>query len=364
MAERSFLTALLLCFVLTLPAHSQPSQKENMALAVIATPVVKSDFSDTVEALGTIKANETVVITADTSGKATDIFFEDGQEVHKDDILLIIDKTEEEAALRAAQAQLAEAQSSYDRATNLQKTSALSKATLQERVAQLERARAEIQAIEARIDKRVITAPFDGILGLREVSIGALIQPGDVITTIDDLSQMKVDFDVPTVFLSTLKSGMQIVGKVDAYEGQEFIGQVQTINSQIDPVTRTVKIRAIMPNPDKLLRPGLLITINLLRNERQALLIPEESLLKRSDKNYVFVITNKDGKQIATQREITIGTREPGTIEVLSGLNEGENIISHGLIKVRDGMEVTIRATETDDQPLDQLLKQTPQTKG
>src|SRR5690606_17238501 len=127
-----------------------------------------------------------VVVTVDTSGKIAEIHFEDGQVVAKGDLLVVLDKSEEEASLRAAEAQLAEAQASYDRAKNLQESSALSRATLQERLAALEQSRAAIQEIKARLDKLIIAAPFDGILGLREVSIGALVQPGDQITAIDD----------------------------------------------------------------------------------------------------------------------------------------------------------------------------------
>src|SRR5690606_8788421 len=126
--------------------------------------------------------------------------------------------------------------------------------------------------IKARLDKLIIAAPFDGILGLREVSIGALVQPGDQITTIDDLSQIKVDFEVPAVFLSALQPGLPIAGKVSAFQSREFTGEVRTVNTQVDPVTRTVRVRAVLPNPDLILKPGLLMTITLYKDQRQALL--------------------------------------------------------------------------------------------
>ncbi len=328
--------------------------------AVIVSPVVLGDFADQVEALGTTKANESVVITADRSEKITAIHFEDGQEVKQGDLLVTLDKTQEEAELRASEALTAETQTSYNRAKGLSGNSALPKATLQERQAELKQAQAATEAIKARLESYEITAPFDGVLGLREMSVGTLVQPGDMITTIDDLSQIKVDFDVPSVFLETLKPGLPISGTVDAFGAREFKGAVRTVNTQIDPVTRTVKVRAIVPNVDGVLKPGLLMSIDLYKNPRRALLIPEEALIKRSDKNYVYVVAQAEGKMIAKQTEVTLGARKPGTIEVLSGVKEGDQIVVHGTVKLRDGAEISIRAEETEDAPLDELLKQTP----
>ncbi len=327
---------------------------------VIAAPVQMQKFADSVEALGTTKANETVVITPDTTEKVTVIHFEDGQFAKQGDLLIALDKSEEEAALNAAQASLSEAQSSYNRAKGLQNSSALSKGTLQERLAALKQAQAAIEEIQARIGKRDIVAPFDGILGLREVSVGTLVQPGDMITTIDDLSRIKVDFDVPAIFLSSLKSGMDIVGRVEAFGDRDFKGRVQTINTQVNPVTRTVRVRAIMPNEDGVLKPGLLMNVTLLRNERQALVIPEESLIKRGADNFVYVVTRGEGKTIAKEQKIKIGARQPGAIEVLSGLSQEDQVVVHGTVKMRDGAEIIVRAVETGDAPLDDLLKQKP----
>jgi membrane fusion protein (multidrug efflux system) len=330
---------------------------------VIVSPVKFHDFADRVEALGTTKANETVIITPDTSEKIVEIHFEDGQEVKAGDLLVTLDKKQEDANLRAAEAALYETQNAYQRASDLQKSSALSKGTVQERLSALRQSEAAAEATKARIDELTITAPFDGILGLREVSVGTLVQPGDMITTIDDLSQIKVDFDVPDVFLSTLKAGLPITGKVKAFGDREFVGEVRTINTQIDPVTRTVTVRAIMPNPDHTLKPGLLMSITLMKDERQALLIPEEALLKRSDKNFVYVAVEEEGKMLAREREITVGGRQPGDIEVLTGLDAGDKVIAHGTIKVHNGSEISIRATEDGNETLDELLKQQPAEK-
>lgn len=326
--------------------------------AVITSPVVSKTFGDTVEALGTTRANEMVIITADTAEKVTKIYFEEGQEVKEGDLLITLAKGEENAALKAAQAEFSEAQSSYNRAKDLQATKAISKAAMQERLSALNQSRAAIAGVTARLDKLAITAPFDGVVGLREVSVGTLVQPSDMITTIDDISVIKVDFDVPSLYLPTLKTGLKIIGKTQAFGEREFEGQVQTVNTQVDPLTRTVKVRGVIPNEDRVLKPGLLMTIDLIKNERQALVIPEEALIKRGNKNFVFVTGEKDGKIIAVEKEIQLGARRSGEIEVLEGLNENDQVINHGTLKVKDGAEIKVQAVETAKQTIGEMLRQ------
>lgn len=346
---------LLLAAVLSL---SEFSYAQNAPINVIVSTAKLQSFADRVEALGTTKANESVIITPDTSAKITKIYFEDGQEVKKNTLLITLDKSEEEAELRAAEASLSEARLAYTRAKNLENTKALSTGTLQKRLSTLRQGEAAVELVKARIDELAITAPFDGILGFREVSVGALIQPGDMITTIDDLSQIKVDFDIPSVFLSILRPGLPIIGYVEAFGQREFKGEVRTINTQIDPITRTVKARAILPNPDHILKPGLLMNITLYKNTRDALLIPEEALIKRGERNFVYVVTTENGKLLARQQQIVIGGRRPGDIEVLSGIEIGSQVISHGAVKLRDGAEISIRAIADNNASLDELLNQ------
>jgi len=356
--KRTFCISTFLLFLgLSVLAAAAPN-KVKAPTQVIVSTVSNHPFSDQIEALGTTKANETVVITPDTAAKIVDINFDDGQMVSKGHLLVTLDKSEEEANLRAAEAARLEANSAYQRAKSLQKSSALSKGTLQERLSALKQSEAVVQSIKSQIDQLTITAPFDGILGLREVSLGALVQPGDTITTLDDLSYIKVDFNVPSVFLPTLIPGLPIVGNVDAFGSRPFTGTVRTVNTQVDPITRTVRVRAILANPDHSLKPGLLMTIKLQKDLRDALLIPEEALLKRSEKNFVYIVAKEDGHTVARQTEITIGGRHPGNIEVLSGLKVGDQVIIHGTMKIQDGATISIRAIENHNESLDALLTQ------
>lgn len=356
MARLLLLGCLAALMVYNAPARAQKGPQG--PTAVIAAAVERQQFADPIEALGTTKSNESVVITADTTEKIATIHFTDGQAVKAGDILITLDKTEEEAELAAAEALLAERKSAYARAKGLQESSALSKATLQERLAGLRQAEADLELIKARMAKLAVAAPFDGVLGLREVSIGTLVSPGDAITTIDDLSQIKVDFDVPSVFLSSLKPGLMVSGQVEAFGKRIFRGEVAGISTQIDPVTRTVRVRAIIPNKDLLLRPGLLMTITLLRDQRESLIIPEESLIKRGDKNFVFVVDRKGDKPIVREQEITIGSRRPGDIEVLDGLEAGDKIVTHGTLKISDGAEISVTAEEQGETSVGDMLKQ------
>ena len=348
---------LLIAFlIISTTSHAQRGGPKGPT-AVIAAPVMSKSFADTVEALGTTRSNEMVIITADTAEKVTKIYFEEGQNVKKGDLLITLAKGEENAALKAAQAEFSKARSSYNRAKDLQSTRAISKAALQERLSALNQSRAAIAGVSARLDKLAITAPFDGIVGLRDVSVGTLVQPSDKITTLDDISFIKVDFDVPSLFLPTLKKGLKVTGRIEAFGEREFIGEVQTVNTQVDPLTRTVKVRALIPNDDRVLKPGLLMMIDLVKNERQALVIPEESLIKHGKKNFVFIVSEKDGKKIALEKEIKIGSRRSGEIEVLSGLSERDQVINHGTLKLKDGAQIKIEAVEMQQESIGDLLK-------
>lgn len=352
-----FLMALLCAFSNNVHAQMGGGRAAN----VIIAPAEQRDFADIVEALGTTRANENIIVTADTAAKIQEIHFQDGQQVQKGDLILVLDKDQEDAQLKAAQALYEERSVAFRRAGQLQQSSAISAATLDERRAQLKQAEADIEAIKSRIDRLVIRAPFDGVLGLREVSVGALIQPGDTITTLDDLSVMKVDFDVPSIFLSSLQAGQKIEGRIDAYPDRLFTGTVQTINPQIDAVTRTVRVRAIVPNPDMIMRPGLLMTISLARLPRLAIVVPEEALIKRGSDNFVFVVAkNNEGKDIVNHRKVQINGRKVGYVEIVEGLGAGDKVVIHGQDNLSEGTMINIRAEKTDpSQTLQDLLNGT-----
>ena len=348
------------CLLSFIPAHAE---EKKPPLPVMTAPVERvAHFADSVEALGTTKSNESVDITANVTEVVNKIFFDDGQQIKQGEILLTLEKSEEEADLKASKALLDERTASYKRAQSLQKQQAISTATLEERLALLSQTEGSIEAIQSRINDRIIKAPFDGVLGFRNVSPGTLVRPGDLITTIDDLSRIKVDFDIPSIFLADIYPGLTVEGRIDAFGDRVFSGTVTTVNTRVDPITRTMKVRAMLPNPDLLIKPGLLMSIKLLKSPRTTLLIPEEAILQRDTRFFVFKVEQAAGKTLARQVEVIPGTRIPGKIEIKQGLKPDDQVIVHGLMQVRPDQEVSIRAIETTDTPLEQLLQQPQQT--
>ena len=205
--------------------------------------------TDRLEALGTLRARESVVLTASVTETVTRIHFDDGDRVNAGQVLVKMTSAEEHA-------QLEEAKSQYERIKPLAAEGTAAKSLLDERQREWETARARYAAIISRLDDRLIRAPFAGVVGLRNISVGALVGPGDVITTLDDLSEMKLDFSVPTTFLQTLRPDLAIIASTHAYPERRFEGIVKSIDSRIDPITRTVMVRAVLSNPDAVLKPG------------------------------------------------------------------------------------------------------------
>jgi membrane fusion protein (multidrug efflux system) len=309
-----------------------------------ATPVTVFEVQpqaifDRIEALGTTLANESAQITAAVTEKVVTVHFEDGQRVQSGDLLVTLQQKEELAQRAAAVEQLTENKRELKRLQTLLQEDVIPQRDYDERLTLLNVARQRIREIEARIGDRTIRAPFDGNLGLRQVSVGALVEPGDLITTIDDLSRIKLDFNVPAIYLSTLQPGSAIIASSAGWGDERFEGTVATIDTRIDPVTRSVLIRAIIPNPEMRLRPGLLMTVQLLNRQRQALMIPEEALVPVQRRHYVLSV----GEDLVVQRkQVFIGHRQPGMVEITQGLLPGERVIIRGTTRVGPGQSVTI----------------------
>lgn len=347
------------CFLIVsnLLSGQSPGAEKLIPVVVAAVERVEA-FGDTIEALGTTRANEAVQITPNVTEIVDELFFEDGDVVKTGQILVRLQQDEETAALKAAESRLDERKAAYARAQDLEKRQALSTATLEERQALLRQIEGEVEVIRSQIQDRVIRAPFDGVLGLREISVGALVRPGDLITTIDDLSRIKVDFAAPTVFLPVLRAGLEIEARAQAYPDQLFHGTVQTLNSRVDPSTRTVMVRAILPNDEGLLRPGLLLSVRLAEEARTAYFIPEGAVLQRGEVSRVFRVIEGDSGPRAALTEVKLGTRVPGKVEVVAGLEFGDRVIIHGLMQAKDGSALRIIGEQTEaNQPLSDFIK-------
>jgi membrane fusion protein (multidrug efflux system) len=257
--------------------------------------------------------------------------------------------------VRSAEAALAERRSAFQRTEQLAKQNFAAKAKLDETRAALQQAEAALDVARSRLSDRQITAPFDGVTGLRNVSVGKLVEPGDLITTLDDLNVMKLDFAVPSTYLATLRPGLRITARAPAFPGRDFTGEVSSVDTQVDPVTRSVVARAIVPNRDGLLRPGLLMTVTLFKNPRETLVVPEEALAPEGRREFVYVVEPGEPAR-AVKREVTLGARRVGEVEVVDGLDVGDLVVIHGTMSLRDGRPVEIIATETEEKTLGEML--------
>lgn len=328
---RSLLSLQLLLLAATVAAQTAPE--------VVVQEAEIVTFPLTAEALGNTRANEAVEIRPEISGAVVEIHFEDGQFVQAGDVLLRLESSEPLAQLAAARAAAVDSESQYRRATELFKTRVVSESQLQQLEAQRDADQAAVNAAQARLDHTVIRAPFAGQLGLRRVSLGAVVSPNTIITTLDDISSVKLDFNVPEVFLSRLEPGLTVTAYSAAWPETRFEGTVDSIDTRIDPVSRTIIVRARLPNPDRKLRPGMFLTVTLLKEDVLALMIPEEAIVPERSRQFVFVV---GPKQVVERREIHSGRRRPGEVEVLEGLAPGELVITEGTQKVRQGVTVTI----------------------
>lgn len=306
------------------------------SVAVVTAPVVQKPIAIRIEALGTAHANEAVEVTSKAGNKVLAVRFDEGQWVRRGHVLVELDGAQDRADLAAAEAARAESRSAYARSRDLYAQQALSQSQLEQIEATLKGNEARVASAAARVADTVIRAPFDGRVGLRRVSVGALVSPGTMITTLDDTRTMKLDFDISEIFIAILKPGLTVAATSIAYPGVSFDGMVESVDSRVDPVARSIKVRARIPNPEGRLRPGMFLTIEVSRDPIPGLVVPEEALVPERGKVYVFVVT--DGK--VSRREVAIGRRSPGEVEITGGAAAGERVVIEGTQKIREGSVV------------------------
>lgn len=326
------------------------------AVPIIYKTLQPEPFVDSIEALGTLHANEAVVLSATITDTVRAVHFEDGQRVKKGDVLVEMTDDEEHALLAEAQAAVGEAQRQYERVKSLAKTNLATASLLDERRQAFDSAQAKLLATQSRLNDRLIMAPFDGVVGLRNISAGTLVTPGTPLTTLDDDSVMKLDISIPALFLDAVSPGLTVTAKTRE-RGGEFSGRVTAIDSRIDPLTRSIRVRALIDNPERLLRPGMLMTVNLQKEETLALMLPEEALLQEGFRSFVYRINRDSEPLTVSKHEVQTGARRLGTIVITGGLNPGDQVVTHGILRLRDGNPITLLAEQTGDETLAELLK-------
>ena len=339
MFTRNLLFILAAVFVSSLSAQAQ----RGGPASVFVKPVQERSFAMRIEALGTLEPNEQVDLTLNAADRVRAIYFDDGDRVKQGKTLLSLAQREQAALVEAAEATLDEARRRQERLARLADQQAVSQSELDQANRNLDSAAAQLRAVQSRQQDRVLVAPFDGVLGFRMVSVGSYVQPGDIVARLIDDSEMNLDFSVPSTFLRTLAKGTEIEARTADLPGETFNGVIASIDNAIDPVTRSVRVRATLPNPERLLISGMFVQVTLVADPRQALAVPEEAIQPVGPRTFVFVVENEGGQLIARRKEVELGLRQAGYVEVMSGLTAGEDVITEGIIRVREGAAVEIQ---------------------
>ncbi|GED21761.1 MexH family multidrug efflux RND transporter periplasmic adaptor subunit [Halomonas halmophila] len=325
--------------------------------AVIASRVEQARWSDPLEALGTLKSDESVTISATVTETIQSLEFEGGEHVEAGDVLVRLSNDQAQADLRAAKALRDQRQAQVDRLSQLQQRNLGTRAEAEDSRAQLRQAQAEVEALQAQLEDYTIQAPFSGVVGFRQVSAGTLVSPGTELATLDQLDRMKLDFQVPATALGSLAPGMSLTATSAAYPEASFQGEIAAISPRVDSVTRSASVRAILDNPERQLRPGMLMEVTVARRQRETLVIPEAALIPEGERHYVLVIQEGEDGKTVERRRVRVGERRPGEAEVLEGLTAGDLIVNHGAERVRDGDAVRLLGITDDETSVRELLR-------
>ncbi len=320
---------------------------------VIGYEIKKKHLFNEIEALGTLKANETVRLTSTVTDTITNIYFEDGQRVEKGFLLAEMTNQEESALVKESLARVEEAKKQFERVKNIPQQGAISGSVVDQRRREFESANALLEAMKSRLEDRLIIAPFSGVMGLRNVSAGALVTPGEEIGTITDDQIMNLDFSVPAVLLNALSVGLKVYSTTSAFPKSQFAGEIVALDSRVDPITRSIVVRAKIPNSDGLLKPGLLMQVKVRHLDRESLVVPEEAILPLGSKVGVFQILDNKVKQVIVE----VGIRKNGEVEILSGLQAGDLVVTHGAMALTDDKEVVVDAIQQAGEGLKDIIK-------
>lgn len=332
----SLLVAMLV--YIYMPAEESGGKRRMGGAALVeVAEVERVILTNTIPALGNAEANESVTITAQSTDRIAELYFEDGQQVNKGDSLLALEHGEEKALVEELKINLKEQTRQLRRLQDLQKQSASAQSALDAQASLVDSTSAKLEVAKIKLAEKFVTAPFSGVLGMREVSPGQLVTNSTDITTLDDLSYIKVEFNLPEKYLNAVAKSQSVVATNIAYS-EPFEGQVASISPRVDKVTRAFTLRALFDNKDGKLKPGMLLQLQVQTEARSAIVVPESSVIPMNDSHFVFVAQENKVRRVAVE----IGTRRPGLVEVVSGLEPGQMVVAKGVMKLRDGASITV----------------------
>jgi membrane fusion protein (multidrug efflux system) len=306
-------------------------------VTVEAAPVKLAKVQREIEAVGSLRSNEAVIIRPEIAGRITEILFDEGQPVRRGAPLFRLDDSIARAQLEQAKASLVLSRANHERTQELHQRGASTQRASDEAVAKLRADEAAVELAMATLSKATILAPFNGIVGLRKVSVGDYVNPGQNLVNIEDLESLKVDFRVPEIYSLQLRAGQKIRVRLDAIPDSSYEGTVYAIDPAYDPNGRAIILRARLPNSDGLLRSGMFARVTLLVDEReQAIVVPETALVPVGENQFVYCVV--DGKAVMTK--VRTGQRRKGQVEIVEGLSPDSVIVTEGTVKLRDGSAV------------------------
>ena len=311
------------------------------AVPVKTAKVVTGSISEEVSAVGTLLANESVMIRPVRDGRITAIHFTEGNVVRKGDRLVSLDSADIEAQLAAISSELTLNRSRMKRAAELYEKKFISGQALDDAKEALNQSVARQAEVQARLEKSFVVAPFEGVAGLRQVSPGAYVKAGQDVARFEGIGSLKLDFRIPELYLGRIRQHQEVLTRVDAFPGESFRGEIYAIEPSVDEQTRTVLLRARVANPGARLKPGMFSRIVLVLETREnAVLVPEQALVPQGKDRFVFRVA--DGR--AQMTKIELGLRRPGEVEIRDGLKAGDTIVLDGQLRLRDGVAVTVVA--------------------
>ena len=305
-------------------------------VAVEAAMVEATDYADEASAVGSLKSRESVVLRPETAGRISKINFKDGAIVTKGTPLIMLDAAIQEAELAQAKANLGLAKSNNQRNQELVSKNFLSQQALENSAANLKVQEAAVQLAAAKVAKTRILAPFDGMLGLRNVSVGDYVKEGQDLINIEDIATLSVDFRLPENYLGRLTQGQAVEVVSDALPGQSFSAVLDAIDPLIDQGGRSISARAKLDNSSGKLRPGVFLRVRLIFGERKGvLLIPEQAVIPGAVPKVFRIV---EGKAVMTK--VALGSRRNAQVEVVEGLASGDVVVTAGHLKLREGAAV------------------------
>lgn len=332
----------LLALLLTSCGGSE-ERRERPAPLVTTSTVSAQPFADRYIAVGNAFANEQVSVRAPVTERITQLAFTDGSFVRRGQTLAVLAQGQETASLASAQARAREAEQQLARVAELHRRGFATNASLDSQTAAAAAARAQVNEAGASVGDRVVRAPFSGYASLRRISVGAVVSAGDEIATISDIGSIKLDFTIPETMLSRVATGQAITAKAAAYPDAMFSGTISAIDPVVNAQTRTATLRATLPNRNAMLKPGMLMSVTIESNARTSPAVPELSLVREGSASFVYAV-DKDGK--AKRMPVTTGARQGQMVEILSGLNAGDMIVTEGVVKLSDGIKVRLKKAD------------------